>query len=156
MTTAVHRHRLGLSSRCGLRARFEAVAPGGKNPGVSIERLEQESDHQLGEDPRASDVGRLVREAAELEQLLEALEGQLDLPAIAIEFEDLASAEQRCGNGGEHHHEMRRFQRTRIDLPGFLARLLGRCAFGLGRRRGRKFGRNHAPRMCCNFGGGGW
>src|SRR5271169_1614121 len=105
MTTAVHRHRLGLSSRCGLLPRFEAVAPGGKNPGVSIERLEQERDHQLGEDPRPSDVGRLVREAAELEQLLEALEGQLDLPATAIEFEDLASAEQRRGNGGENHHE---------------------------------------------------
>ena len=131
MTTAVHCHRLGLSSRGGLLLRFEAVAPGGKSPGVSIERLKQERDHQLGEDPGPCDVGCLVREAAELEQLLEALEGQLDLPATAIEFENLASAEQWCGNGGEHHHEVRRFQRTRIDLPCFLARLLGRCAFGV-------------------------
>ncbi len=79
MSEGVNNHR-GPSPQTGpeLAMRTTTALRGGssrrKNPGVSIERLKQERDHQFGG----------------------IHEGQLDLPATAIEFEDLASAKQWC------------------------------------------------------------
>jgi hypothetical protein len=139
----VQRQRLGIRSRPTSGEGFEPIAPWGKNAGIAVQGFQQQGDHQLGQDPRLSDGQALVRQPAELEQLLEPFEGQLDLPAVAIEFEHAAGVEQRRRQGGKDHHQVSSLKRARVEPFTFLAGALGDTPGGLGGQRGRQSRRHH-------------
>lgn len=138
--TAVHRQKLsGMSRCCGLvPERGERVAPGGKSLRVSIERLEQQGNNELGVNPPFGRIGIFMRQVAQLEQLFEPLEGQFHLPAEAVQLKDLAGGQQAFGQGREEHDEVARLQRARLKASAFFLGLLQGSALGLRRERSRK------------------
>src|ERR1700746_1033272 len=84
-----------------------------------------------------------MREMAEFEQLFEPFEGKLDLPAVAVEFEHAAGAEQRRGQGGKDHDEVSGLKRARVELSAFLAGALGDAPLCLCCQRGWQSGRHY-------------
>jgi hypothetical protein len=85
----------------GLSALADRVSPGGKRPFWVEELLGQGSGQKPGEHPRSRGRPLPRRQAVQVEERFETLEQQFDLPAQAIEFEDLDSAEAVGGRGGE-------------------------------------------------------
>src|SRR3990167_4030944 len=100
---AVHRQGFGPGSSSGLPRRrlLEAVPPGGNSDRVAVEGLEQERHDELRQNPRLGGPGIFVRQAAEPEDLLVALEGEFDLPPEAIERQHAWGVQALGGQGGE-------------------------------------------------------
>jgi len=123
--TAVHRQGVGIGV-AGLRRlwweRLEAVPPGGNSASVSVEGFEEQCDYELCKDPSLSCAGILVGKVTKFEELLEALECQLDLPAKAIELEDVGGGQRCCRQRRENHHEVGSLQRSWVRLLAFLDR----------------------------------
>jgi hypothetical protein len=76
--------------------------------------------------------------------LLEPLEGELDLPALAVELDNLAGSQHRLGQGRKERHEVRSLEGARVDPLALLGGGFGRSAFGLCRRRSWELGSDHA------------
>ncbi len=106
--TKVSRQRLNAVS--GVAACGQSIAPGGKSPRVAEQGFQQKRHHQFGVYPAFGGLGILVWQPTYFEQLLEPLEGQLDLPAIAVQIEDRLCAQEFFGQRGEKHHVARRGQ----------------------------------------------
>jgi len=115
MATTVHAQGRGASVSGG-RVSGERIAPRGKRSGIPIERFQQEGSDQLGGDPAARDGGVLVGNMPEPEELLEALEDELDLPAPPVEFEHPGRVGGVRGEGGEDQDEVGRLQRALGEL----------------------------------------
>ena len=90
--------------------RVKSVPPGGNRSGGSIQRLQEEGDDQFRENPPLGGPSVLMRKTAEFQELLVALERQLDLPAKSIQLQHVRRREQRRGQGRKDHHKVRGFQ----------------------------------------------
>src|SRR5215471_10597320 len=88
----------------GGRLRSEAESPGGKRKVVLRELFEQESSKELGEQEGPGKLRIFGRQGVELEQALEPLKDQLDLPAEAVDLQDFLGREVRSGGGREDQH----------------------------------------------------
>jgi hypothetical protein len=77
-------------------------------------------------------------QAAEAEQLLEPLEGKLDLPADAVKLQHPCGVEHLCREGGEGEDEWRGLKRARIRLSPFATGCPANASQGPGSQRRRK------------------
>src|SRR5437870_1639842 len=81
-----------------------------------------DGDDQPCVDPCSCELRLLGRQLIEAGQALEPFEGQLDLPAKAIEGEDVSRRESLDRQRGQEKNVLRRLETARI---GLLAALLG-------------------------------
>jgi len=79
----------------------DAIAPGGNGSGISIQGLEDKCHDQLRENPSARGGRLLMGQATEFEQLFESLKSQLDLPAVAVQFDNFCRFQHRFRQGGK-------------------------------------------------------
>src|SRR5882757_10444415 len=85
--------------RCGIGG-GDRVSPGGKTLRQGDQRFDQNGDQELALEPGSSPLGVDLLEVAKGEQRFEPLEGELDLPATSVQFED-GGCRDVCVKGGE-------------------------------------------------------
>src|SRR5882672_10790754 len=109
------------------RARVGLVwsGTGGRVQDLPGNVLDEEVGEELGVDPRSGEVGVLGRQLVEAEQALEAFEGELDLPAPAVEGENVGGGKAVGVERGDEQDELGGLEGLRGDpaLP-----LGGGCA----------------------------
>src|ERR1700686_1874187 len=88
----------------------DGIAPGGKRDVPLGVIVDQEGAKKLGKQGHLSECRVLSVELIEIDDALETLEGQLDLPAKAIELEGLLDGELLWGGRCQEHHVFARFQ----------------------------------------------
>ena len=103
MKTAVQRQGLGRGALRRRREFVEVIPPGGKRARVAVERLQQQGDDELGQDPGLGGGRVRVRQMAEPEQLLQAFEGQLDLPPESVQVQNVCGLKPFLRNDREQH-----------------------------------------------------
>jgi len=122
--------------RDGVAAGF-AGSRGGRLRGVPGKAFGEEEGDQLGVDPSSGEARRFGGQGVEVGDTFHALEGELDLPAKAVEVEDVVRGEGCDGQGGEEENKVGGFKAARVrfaaTLLGFLEQptLFGLCLMRL-------------------------
>src|SRR5215204_7680025 len=85
--------------------RGAALGRGGRVEELPRHVLQEEGGDELGVDPGARKLRVLGRQRIEMQEALQALEDEFDLPAQAVEGEHVAGREALGGKRGDEQHE---------------------------------------------------